>query len=72
MFASGVCRVLGFKGAVSVLIGVYRSADELQGLRAGLSLRLGKGMQGLACKIWGFPKIGGTLFGGPYSKDPTI
>ena len=22
--------------------------------------------------IWEFPKIGGTLFGGPYSKDPTI
>ena len=24
-----------------------------------------------ACK-WEFPKIRGTLFGGPYNKDPTI
>ena len=22
--------------------------------------------------IWEFPKIRGTLFGGPYNKDPTI
>ena len=22
--------------------------------------------------LWEFPKIRGTLFGGPYSKDPTI
>ena len=22
--------------------------------------------------IWEFPKIRGTLFGGPYHKDPTI
>ena len=22
--------------------------------------------------MWGFPKIGGTLFGGPFSKDATI
>ena len=22
--------------------------------------------------IWGFPKIRGTLFWGPYNKDPTI
>ena len=22
--------------------------------------------------MWGFPKIGGTLFWGPYNKDPTI
>ena len=22
--------------------------------------------------IWDFPKIRGTLFGGPYNKDPTI
>ena len=22
--------------------------------------------------IWEFPKIGGTLFWGPYNKDPTI
>ena len=22
--------------------------------------------------IWGFPKIGGPFFGGPYNKDPTI
>ena len=23
-------------------------------------------------KIWAFPKISGTLFWGPYNKDPTI
>ena len=23
-------------------------------------------------RIWEFPKIRGTLFGGPYNKDPTI
>ena len=22
--------------------------------------------------IWEFPKVRGTLFGGPYNKDPTI
>ena len=26
----------------------------------------------MAGKTWEFPKIGGTLFGGPYNKDPTI
>ena len=26
----------------------------------------------LESRIWGFPKIGGTLFWGPYNKDPTI
>ena len=23
-------------------------------------------------RIWEFPKLGGTLFWGPYNKDPTI
>ena len=26
----------------------------------------------LRATIWRFPKIGGTLFWGPYHKDPTI
>ena len=27
---------------------------------------------GLEFRIWEFPKITGTLFWGPYNKDPTI
>ena len=27
---------------------------------------------GLGFRVWEFPKIRGTLFWGPYNKDPTI
>ena len=28
--------------------------------------------EGVHRQIWAFPKIRGTLFRGPYNKDPTI
>ena len=31
-----------------------------------------KGHRLCCCDKWGFPKIRGTLFWGPYNKDPTI
>ena len=30
------------------------------------------GFRGISTSIWEFPKIRGTLFEGPYNKDPTI
>ena len=49
-------------------------------LRLRADERLGLGLTGwmsAACflefkSIWGFPKIRGTLFWGPYNKDPII
>ena len=29
-------------------------------------------IRGLRFRVWEFPEIRSTLFGGPYNKDPTI
>ena len=38
----------------------------------GFDTTLGYLEPGGLAMIWEFPKIRGTLFGGPYDKDPTI
>ena len=63
--------------------GSFKGATGLQGLGfRGLGLEglqltvwgLGSTFSGLGLGfgIWGFPTIRGTLFWGPYNKDPTI
>ena len=58
MQAVGASSELEFGGLWELL------PRTLKGLRLDLGFRISW--------IWGFPTIGGTLFGGPYSKDPTI
>ena len=65
-----------FQGVGSGLIGFVRDS------RRGSVYYLGSGFSGLEGLNlgfrmiegfrWEFPKIGGTLFWGPYNKDPTI
>ena len=39
----------------------------------GRSIRVPiRDLQGVGFRVWEFPKITGTLFRGPYFKDPTI
>ena len=37
-----------------------------------LACAAGSSLEGFRGQIWEFPRIRGTLFGGPYNKDPTI
>ena len=57
------------------LHGVHDSRVKAQD--AGLGARLRgleekSGSRTFPGLMWEFPKIRGTLFGGPYNKDPTI
>ena len=39
---------------------------------SGLTSRYGDPVRMSSNQIWGFPKIRGTLFGGPYNKDYSV
>ena len=63
----GRIQNIGFGQAKGLGMVGYPTESELQGSVKALNLKP-ESHQG----IWEFPKIGGTLFGGPYNKDPTI
>ena len=67
---------LGFRGLGVWGLGVWGLGFIASAGEGFFGFWLGSGLKeegrGLTFEIWEFPKITGTFFGGPYSKDPTF
>ena len=60
--------------ALGLRVGIIRLivTGRLQGLGFFGGPGAFSGWTAFRVRMWEFPRIRGTLFGGPYNKDPTI
>ena len=73
MLGSPILYLKGMRAIMFQLSGFYSSLGFKVGLgKGGLGSALWPFLRDSRSKIWEFPKIWGTLFWGPYNRDPTI